>query len=155
MKEVATARLDLIYEMAMIEITPQISLADDELSFTYARSGGPGGQNVNKVSSKVTMRWHPGNSPSLPEDVKSRFLVQQGSRLTTEGELLITSQKTRDQGRNQEDCLEKLREMIARALFVPKKRKATRPSRGSIERRIQNKKHVRQRKEGRRPPRDD
>lgn len=136
----------------MLEITRTLSLPDEELTFTYARSGGPGGQNVNKVSSKVMLRWHPGHSPSLPPDVKGRLLTQQRSRLTTEGELLITSQKTRDQGRNVEDCRDKLRELILRALKPPRTRRATRPTRGSIERRLQNKKLLRQLKQGRRPP---
>ena len=91
----------------MFEITPTLSLAAEELAFTYVRSGGPGGQNVNKVSSKVTLRWNPALNTSLPIDVRARFLSQQRSKLTKEGDLLITSQKTRDQLRNTEDCLEK------------------------------------------------
>jgi ribosome-associated protein len=124
----------------MLEITPNLSLNPSEISFTYARSGGPGGQNVNKVSSKVILRWNPVRSPSLPEDVRGRFLAQQRSKLTNEGEILVTSQKTRDQGRNTEDCLEKLRTMILRALLPPKVRKATKPSRGAKERRLTDKK---------------
>ena len=138
----------------MLEITPTLTLPADELSFTYARSGGPGGQNVNKVSSKVVLRWNPRASPTLPEDVRARFLTQQRSKLTNEGEILITSQKTRDQGRNTEDCLEKLRMLIVRALHPPKVRKATKPSRGSKERRLTDKKmqgkRKRERQHGRR-----
>ena len=133
----------------MLEINSSLSLAPEELSFTYARSGGPGGQNVNKVSSKVMLRWNPGRSTALPVDVQTRLLAQQRSKLTKEGDLLITSQKTRDQGRNTEDCLEKLRSVILRALQPPKVRKATRPSRGSRERRLSDKKIQGQRKQER------
>jgi ribosome-associated protein len=133
----------------MLEITPTLLLPLEELGFAYARSGGPGGQNVNKVSSKVILRWNPGRSIALPDDVRARFLAQQRSRLTKEGDLLITSQKTRDQGRNTEDCLEKLRTLILRALHPPKARKATKPSRGARERRLADKKKQGQRKQER------
>jgi ribosome-associated protein len=133
----------------MLEITPALSLAPEELTFAYARSGGPGGQNVNKVSSKVILRWNPGRSAALPADVRARFLTQQRSKLTKEGDMLITSQKTRDQGRNTEDCLEKLRTLILRAVQPPKVRKATKPSRGSKERRLTDKKIQGQRKKER------
>ena len=133
----------------MIEITPRISIADDELTFTYARSGGPGGQNVNKVSSKVLLRWNPGKSTALPADVQARFLAQQRSKLTNDGDLLIVSQKTRDQTKNTEDCLEKLRALIVRALVPPKERKATKPSKGSRERRLADKKIQGRRKKDR------
>src|SRR5438128_636246 len=109
-------------------------------AISFARSGGPGRQNVQKVSSKVLVRWRPADSPSLPADVKSRLLAHQRYRLTNDGEILITSQRTRDQGRNLEDCLAKLRELIVRALKPPKARRATRPTRGSRERRLLAKK---------------
>jgi ribosome-associated protein len=130
----------------MLEVTPHIRIPREELDISFARSGGPGGQNVQKVSSKVLVRWKPGDSPSLPSDVKARLLAQQRHRLTNEGELLVTSQRTRDQGRNVEDCLDKLRELIVRALRPPKPRKATRPTRGSRERRLRGKKHHSERK---------
>lgn len=133
----------------MLEITPTIRIPIEEFTFTYARSGGPGGQNVNKVSSKVLLRWKPADSPSLPDEVKARFLAQQQSKLTTEGELLITSEKTRDQKKNYDDCLEKLREMILPAAKPPKKRKKTRPTRGSVERRLSEKRRESERKTGR------
>jgi ribosome-associated protein len=143
------------YKDGMLEITANLTIPDDELDFTFARSGGPGGQNVNKVSSKVHLRWNPAASSSLPEDVKQRLLAQQRHRLTKEGDLLITSQLTRDQGKNVEDCLAKLRELIAVALHPPKKRHKTKPTRGSKERRLQAKKLHARRKEGRRPLRGD
>ena len=106
----------------MFEITRGLQLDEQELTLTFARSGGPGGQNVNKVSSKVVLRWNPGQSAGLPDEVRIRLLSQQRARLTKDGELLITSQKTRDQARNVEDCLEKLRSLIFRALIVPRRR---------------------------------
>jgi ribosome-associated protein len=140
----------------MFEIAPGIALAPEEFAISYARSGGPGGQNVNKVNSKVILRWNPGRSGNLPADVLARLLVQQKSRLTTEGDLVITSQKTRDQGRNLEDCLEKVREIVKRALEIPRARKKTRPSRGAKERRLSTKRLHGRRKESRqRPGRDE
>lgn len=124
----------------MLEISPQIRIPKEELTITFARSGGPGGQNVHKVSSKVLLRWRPGASANLPAHVKARLLAQQRHRLTNEGEILITSQRTRDQGRNLQDCLDKLRDLIIRALRPPKTRKATRPTRASRERRLKTKK---------------
>jgi ribosome-associated protein len=136
----------------MLEITPTIRIPRDELHFTYARAGGPGGQNVNTVSSKVLLRWNAVASSCLPEDIKSRLLAQQRTHLTREGELLISSQKTRDQARNIEDCLEKLRGMILRALVPPKPRKRSRPTRASKERRLQNKRLQARRKASRQKP---
>src|SRR5262245_14203060 len=115
----------------MISITRTISIPWTEVEVTYARSGGPGGQNVNKVSSKVLLRWNPGASQAMPADVKARFLAQQASKLTKEGDLLLTGQRFRDQARNLEDCVAKLREMVLRALHPPKVRRPTKPSRGS------------------------
>jgi ribosome-associated protein len=135
----------------MIEVTPHITIPKDELEITFARSGGPGGQNVQKVSSKVLVRWKPAHSRSLPEDVKARLLAQQGRRLTRDGEILVTSQRTRDQGRNLRDCLDKLCSLVLRALAPPKPRRATRPTRGSRERRLLSKKKRASRKESRRP----
>src|SRR5579872_5377604 len=87
-------------EPAMLKINDRIVLPLSELQWDFARSGGPGGQNVNKVNSKALLRWNPVTSPSLPEPVRARLLKAIGSRLTGEGELLITSQETRDQARN-------------------------------------------------------
>lgn len=120
----------------MLEVTRSIQIPDDEFHWSFVRSGGPGGQNVNKVASKAVLRWDLAASPSVPDDVKARLRVQQPSRLTVEGEFVLSSQRYRDQGRNVEDCLLKLREMIVQATHVPKKRRATRPTRGSQERRL-------------------
>jgi ribosome-associated protein len=140
----------------MLEITDTIHIPEDELTFTFARAGGPGGQNVNKVSSKVLLRWQPAATSQLPEDVLRRLLAQQRRRLTREGELLITSQRFRDQGKNKEDCLQKLRELVLAALHAPRVRKKSRPTRASHERRLQEKRHRTQAKTRRqRPGRED
>ena len=108
-----------------------------EIEFTYSRSSGPGGQNVNKVSTKAQLRWRVVSSPSLPEPVRVRLVQRQRRRLTAEGDLLITSQRFRDAPRNREDCLEKLRQIVAEAAKPPRVRKPTKPTRGSIRRRLQ------------------
>jgi ribosome-associated protein len=136
----------------MLEINDQIRIPDDELEWSYVRSGGPGGQNVNKVASKAVLRWNLAASPSLPEKVKTRLRTLQRRRITTEGELVLSSQRYRDQGRNVEDCLAKLREMILQATVVPKARKATRPSRGAREARLKEKRHRSSTKTRRRRP---
>jgi len=125
----------------MLEITAQLRIPDGELRWTFVRSGGPGGQNVNKVASKAELRWNVAGSPTLPADVKNRLMAHVRKRITTEGELVLTSQRFRDQGRNREDCLEKLRALILRAVTPPRPRKATKPTRASRLHRLQAKKH--------------
>ena len=125
----------------MVAINEQVSIPEDELSWSFARSGGPGGQNVNKVASKAVLRWRLSDNTTLPEEARARLRGQQRRRITTEGELLITSQEHRDQERNREECINKLREMVLKALTAPKARKATRPTRGSKKRRLAEKKH--------------
>jgi ribosome-associated protein len=134
----------------MLVITPHFSIPLREFVITYARSGGPGGQNVNKVNSKATLRWAAATSSSLPEDIRRRFLARYGRRLTTEGELLIVSQRFRDAGRNTADCLEKLREMLAAAAIAPKTRRPTKPSRSSQRRRLDDKRRRSTQKNARR-----
>jgi ribosome-associated protein len=124
----------------MLTVTSRLQIPDEEFEFTFTRSSGPGGQNVNKVSSKAQLRWQAARSPSLPEEVRARFLARFGSRLTGEGELLIASQRYRDQRRNMEDCLEKLRSMLREVAAAPRRRKPTRPKRSSIEKRLSDKK---------------
>ncbi len=120
----------------MLEINEQLAIPDEELTFTFARSGGPGGQNVNKVSSKAVLRWDLAANSSLPEEAKARLRGQERRRITTEGQLVITSQTYRDQERNKQECLDRLIEMVRRALVAPKPRKATRPTRGSKQQRL-------------------
>jgi len=124
----------------MPETRLPFGIPESELDFQYSRSSGPGGQNVNKTSSKATLRWNV-HSRSLPDDVRERFLRAYGSRVTRDGAVVIHSQKYRDQARNVADCVEKLAEML-RAVARPKrKRKPTRPGRGAVERRLSEKRH--------------
>lgn len=124
----------------MLEINDRIRIPDDEFSWSFVRSGGPGGQNVNKVASKAVLRWNIVASSSLPDDIKNRLRQQQRRRVSADGDLLITSQRYRDQERNRLDCLDKLGEMLRAAAVVPKARRKTKPSRGSQERRLAAKK---------------
>lgn len=105
-----------------------------EFEFTFARSSGPGGQNVNKVNSKAVLRWNVAATPSLPYHVRTRFLSIFASRLTSTGELVMTSDRFRDQGKNVDDCLGKIRAMVVEAGTPPKIRRKTKPSRGSKKR---------------------
>jgi ribosome-associated protein len=136
--------------MADLIITSRITIPDEELAFSFARSSGPGGQNVNKVNSKATLRWNPAASAALPDDVRSRFLARYASRITNEGEIVITSQESRDQPKNIAICLEKLRAMIADVLTPPKRRRPTKPTKGSKQRRLTAKKRRSDVKAGRR-----
>jgi ribosome-associated protein len=132
-------------------VTDAIAIPDAEFDWSYARSGGPGGQNVNKVSSKAVLRWAVRDTPSLPPHVKDRLMALNRRRVTTEGDLIITSQRYRDQDRNRQDCLEKLAELVREAATLPKPRRATRPTRGSKTRRLAAKKHRSARMAARRP----
>src|SRR3954470_3263542 len=109
---------------AMLEVHPHLRIPETEFVWSYVRSGGPGGQNVNKVASKAVLRWDLASSPSVPAEVKARLRTLQRRRVTTEGELVLNSQRYRDQERNKEDCREKLRAMLLEAATVPKARKA-------------------------------
>jgi ribosome-associated protein len=124
----------------MLEISDRLRISEDEFTWTFVRSGGPGGQNVNKVASKAVLRWNVVASPSLPDDIKARLQQQQRRRITGDGDLLITSQRYRDQERNRLDCLEKLSGMLRAAAAAPKTRRKTKPSRGAHERRLAAKK---------------
>jgi ribosome-associated protein len=124
----------------MLHISDCLRIPADEFSWTFVRSSGPGGQNVNKVASKAVLRWNVVASPSLPEDVKARLQQQQRRRISSSGDLLLTSQRYRDQERNRLDCLDKLAEMLRAAVTMPKARRKTKPSRGARERRLAAKK---------------
>jgi ribosome-associated protein len=119
----------------MLRINHKIAIPLSEFRWNFARSGGPGGQNVNKVHSKAVLRWNPKESPSLPDEVRERLLKAQSARLTRSGELVLSSQRTRDQGRNVDDCLEKVRQLVLAAAHAPRPRRPTRPTAASKERR--------------------
>lgn len=121
-----------------------------EFEFRFARSSGPGGQNVNKVNSKALLRWPIATSTSLPDAVRQRFRERYGNRITADGDLLIASQRFRDQARNVDDCLDKLRAMLALVAAPPVRRKRTKPSRASIERRLGAKRRRSEKKQSRR-----
>ena len=139
----------------MLYVSDSISIPDSEFHFTYTRSSGPGGQNVNKVNSKAVLRWNVTTSSALPEGVRRRFLEANARRLTNEGCILIGSQRYRDQGRNIADCLSRLRELIVAVQTPPKIRKPTKPSKGAKQRRLKEKKVTSDRKQSRRRPRSE
>ena len=138
-----------------LEVTSRIRIALAELRFTFARSGGPGGQNVNKVNSKATLHWPVVSSAGFPEDVRQRFVIAFRGQINKQGELVLQSQRYRDQERNIADCLEKLSAMLRQVAQPPKRRKPTRPSRGSKQRRLDNKKARSEAKSRRRGPPTD
>jgi ribosome-associated protein len=119
----------------------KFEIPDSELRFTFARSGGPGGQNVNKVNSRAQLHWNVAATRALPDDVKARFATQFKSRINDAGELLIDCDETRSQHENRQICLRRLAEMILAAASPPKKRIATRPTKASKQRRKQDRKH--------------
>jgi ribosome-associated protein len=123
----------------MIRIDNRIELDENELEFSFIRASGPGGQNVNKVSSAVRLRFDIRHSPSLPDDVRSRLIRLAGRRVTEQGELIITAQNHRSQERNRQEALDKLIDLIKRAAVPPVPRRPTRPTAGSRKRRLESK----------------
>lgn len=131
-------------------VSDRITIPAGELRVSFARSGGPGGQNVNKVETKVELRWTPAGTSAVDEADRAWLLQRLAARLTSEGELLVTSSRTRDQGRNREDARQKLAEAVRKALERPTRRRKTKPSRGAVEKRLEQKKQVARKKEFRR-----
>ena len=123
----------------MLRITPTIAIPDSELEERFVRASGPGGQNVNKVATAVELRFDVANSRALPDGLKSRLLARRDRRLTDEGVLVLSAQRFRTQDRNREDARERLAAFIAAGLHVPKKRIATKPSKGAKQRRLDEK----------------
>ncbi len=135
----------------MIQVTDAIAIPDEELEWSYARSGGPGGQNVNKVSSKAVLRWAAAASAApIPLTAWARMKARFPSRFTVEGEVVLSSQQFRDQERNRQECEAKLAEMIRSALVEPTPRKASKPSKGAKRRRVADKRRQSEKKQLRR-----
>jgi ribosome-associated protein len=125
--------------LVLIQVTRSIALDEGELSETFIRASGPGGQNVNKLSTAVQLRFDVRNSPSLPEGVRARLIRLAGRRITLDGVLIITAQRHRTQDRNRQDAVDRLLELIREAAIPPVPRRPTRPTLGSKQRRLESK----------------
>jgi len=123
----------------MIEITPGLLLDDRELQIEFVRASGPGGQNVNKVSTAAQLRFDV-RASAIPQEVKARLIPLAGNRITSEGILLIEARRFRTQEHNREDAIQRFTDLIRKALVEPKKRRKTKPTQSSKEERIQEKK---------------
>ena len=124
----------------MVRVNDSLEIPEEELSFSASRGGGPGGQHVNKVASRVTLRFDVMHSPSLGGDQRQALLQKLSSRLTRDGVLLLSSHESRSQVANREEVVRRLAQLLREGLQRPKKRRSTRPTRGSRERRLESKK---------------
>jgi ribosome-associated protein len=124
----------------MIKITNNIALHDSELKFTFVASPGPGGQNVNKLATAVQLRFDVQQSTSFSEEVRQRLLIRLSSKLTTQGELIIKASRYRTQERNKQDAINRLIELLQQSVIPPKKRRKTKPTYSSVQKRLSNKK---------------
>ncbi len=124
----------------MIRISPTILLDEAEIKFTFIRAQGPGGQNVNKVATAVLLRFNVLHSPSLPENIRTRLLTLAKNKITQHGDLIIKASRYRTQKSNKQDAMGRLQTLLKRAAILPKKRKKTKPTFGSTQRRLEKKK---------------
>jgi len=136
----------------MLVINHNIRIPLREFHFSFARSSGPGGQNVNKVNSKAILRWAIFDSPSIPPAVRHRFLEKFYTKVSAEGNVVVSSDRFRDQSRNKSDCLEKLRSLLLQVAKPPIRRRATKPSRRAKQKRIDRKRKQSKKKQMRRRP---
>ncbi|MDQ3426227.1 MAG: aminoacyl-tRNA hydrolase [Gemmatimonadota bacterium] len=139
-------------DASYLEITPVLRLPVGELEYRASRSGGPGGQHVNTSSTRIEVWWDVAGSPSLDEEQRARLLTRLASRLDTGGRLRLVSSGSRSQLRNREEVTERLRDVVAEALVIPKKRKKTKPSRAAKAARLDHKRRRSATKRDRRPP---
>ena len=135
--------------MSELRLAPGVTIANEALTFSASRSGGPGGQNVNNTSSKCELRLSLGSIIGLSWRAQERLVMLAGSRLTAEGELILTCDETRSLRTNREMVIDRLSELVRDAQAVPKPRKRTRPGRGAIQRRLDTKAHTGEKKRGR------
>lgn len=136
--------------MSTFDISPSIRIPWSELQFSYARSSGPGGQHVNKTNSKATLKWDISQTAAMPPTVKQRFEKHWGTRINKEGQLVISSEESREQRSNMESCLTKLKQMVTLSAKRPKIRVPTKPSHGSVKRTQEKKRQRSDRKSQRR-----
>ncbi len=137
-----------------IRVTDHLAIPEAEVDLAYARSGGPGGQHVNRTASKVQLRWNLRDSRALSEAQRAWLTIRLASRLSTDGDLIVSSERHREQSRNVGDAVQRFAEILREGLKRPKRRKKTRPSRASKERRLKDKKRRGDQKRQRRDPSD-
>jgi ribosome-associated protein len=142
-------------DMGFLDVSPDLRVPLAELEFRASRSGGPGGQHVNTSSTRVEVTWDVAGSPALSDEQRQRLLARLATRLDGTGRLRLVSSSTRSQLRNREDVTERLREVVAQALVVPKTRKRTRPPRAAKAARLESKRRRSATKRDRRPPRGE